>query len=239
MLLLFFAALALLGLTLATNLRPSDPQPKAPAGPSPFAIFVDDYFDAYFARKPSEGTAAGLHQYDDQLEDGSAAAVEKAHRDPQGAPGPAGQAPGRQAHRGRGHRRRGARRPDAAPSCSTWKSWRNWRKNPMNYISTPPGAIDGLMKRDFAPAATRLRSVIARLKATPAMFDALRAEHRQPAEGVHRPGHPHGRGLGRLLPRYGPRLGQRGRRQGRRPAQGVHDRQRRRRQVADRNRRRG
>ena len=31
------------------------------------------------------------------------------------------------------------------------------------------------MKRDFAPAADRLRSVIARLKATPAMFAALRA----------------------------------------------------------------
>src|SRR5207244_4008852 len=50
-----------------------------------------------------------------------------------------------------------------------------WWKNPMVYLSTPPGAIDGLMKRDFAPAATRLRSVIARLKATPAMFEALRA----------------------------------------------------------------
>jgi uncharacterized protein (DUF885 family) len=45
----------------------------------------------------------------------------------------------------------------------------------MNYIGTPPGAIDGLMKRDFAPAADRLRSVVARLKATPAMFEALRA----------------------------------------------------------------
>src|SRR5262249_57788804 len=52
---------------------------------------------------------------------------------------------------------------------------RTWRKNPMGYISTPPAAIDGLMKRDFAPAATRLCSVIARLKATPAMFAALEA----------------------------------------------------------------
>src|SRR5205823_6356447 len=52
---------------------------------------------------------------------------------------------------------------------------RNWRKNPMNYLGTPAGAIDGLMKRNFAPAADRLRSVIARLKATPALFAALRA----------------------------------------------------------------
>jgi uncharacterized protein (DUF885 family) len=45
----------------------------------------------------------------------------------------------------------------------------------MGYIATPPGAVDGLMKRDFAPAATRLRAVVARLKATPALFAALRA----------------------------------------------------------------
>src|SRR5205085_9979001 len=52
---------------------------------------------------------------------------------------------------------------------------RTWRRNPMGYVGTPPEAVDGLMKRDFAPAAARLRSVIARLKATPAMFAALRA----------------------------------------------------------------
>ncbi len=50
----------------------------------------------------------------------------------------------------------------------------------MSYIGTPPGAIDGLMKRDFAPAASRLRSVIARLKAAPAMFGALRANVADP-----------------------------------------------------------
>jgi hypothetical protein len=52
---------------------------------------------------------------------------------------------------------------------------RTWRNNPIGYIATPPGAVDGLMKRDYAPAATRLRSVVAQLKATRAMFAALRA----------------------------------------------------------------
>ena len=46
-------------------------------GPSPFAVFVDDYFNAAFEASPSRGTAAGLHQYDNRLEDGSAEAVEK------------------------------------------------------------------------------------------------------------------------------------------------------------------
>ena len=57
---------------------------------------------------------------------------------------------------------------------------RNWAKNPMNYISVPPGAIDGLMKRTFAPPAARLQSVIARLRATPAVFEALRANMDNP-----------------------------------------------------------
>src|SRR5262249_26337963 len=57
---------------------------------------------------------------------------------------------------------------------------RTWRKNPMGYVGVPPGAIDGLMKRSFAPAQARLRSVVARLKATPAMFAALRANMDNP-----------------------------------------------------------
>src|SRR5438270_286488 len=43
----------------------------------PFAGFVDDYFDAFYSWKPSEGTAAGFHQYDRRLEDWSAAATAK------------------------------------------------------------------------------------------------------------------------------------------------------------------
>src|SRR5476649_379870 len=50
----------------------------------------------------------------------------------------------------------------------------------MGYISTPPEAVDGIMKRNFAPAAARLRSIVARLKATPAMFAALRANVANP-----------------------------------------------------------
>ena len=44
----------------------------------------------------------------------------------------------------------------------------------MNYVSVPGGAIDNLMKRNFAPAAERLRSVIARLKGIPRMIAAMK-----------------------------------------------------------------
>jgi uncharacterized protein (DUF885 family) len=135
---------------------------------------VDDYFDAYFAAKPSEGTAAGLHKYDDRLEDGSADAMKKRI-----ATVKALQVRLEKLRAGKLTKDEAI---DAEVLDGLMKAEQldlevigNWRKNPMSYISTPPNAIDGLMKRDFAPAATRLRSVIARLMLTPPMFAALRA----------------------------------------------------------------
>src|SRR5262245_59959955 len=68
-----------LGLTsgLALGIRSGRPSAQTADPAPPFAAFVDAYFDAYFAWKPSEGTAAGLHQYDTRLEDRSAPAVAK------------------------------------------------------------------------------------------------------------------------------------------------------------------
>jgi uncharacterized protein (DUF885 family) len=171
---LCFVALALLGVALAIGPRAGGTRVEAVDTPSLFAAFVDDYFDAYFERKPSEGTAAGLHQYDDRLEDGSDDAVKKRVETVK-------------ALRARLDKLRAGRLTDdeaidaevlhgqMKAELLDLEVVRTWRKNPMSYIATPPAAIDGLMKRDFAPAAARLRSVIARLKATPAMFAALRA----------------------------------------------------------------
>jgi uncharacterized protein (DUF885 family) len=150
------------------------PSAEAADTPSPFAAFVDDYFDAYFSWKPSEGTAAGLHQYDNRLEDYSAEAANKRVEAVKGLQA--------RLEKLRGGKLTGDEAIDAEVLDGLMKAElldlevvRTWRKNPMGYIITPPEAVDGLMKRDFAPAATRLRSVIARLKATPAMFAALRA----------------------------------------------------------------
>jgi uncharacterized protein (DUF885 family) len=169
-----FVPLASCCLALVIGVWDGGPRAAGADTPSPFAAFVDDYFDAYFARKPSEGTAAGLHKYDDKLEDGSADAVKKRVETVK-------------ALQGRLEKlRAGKLTEDEAIDAEVLdglmraelldlEDVRNWRKNPMSYLGKPPEAIDGLMKRDFAPAATRLRSVIARLKATPAMFEALRA----------------------------------------------------------------
>jgi uncharacterized protein (DUF885 family) len=163
---------ALLGLALALSLGCRTPALGADDA-SPFAVFVDDYFKASFAAKPSRGTAAGLHEYDDRLEDGSAEAVKK-------------RIEALKTFQARLDKFRAGKLTedeaiDAEVLDGRIKSelldlevLLTWRTNPMRYISTPAGSIDGLMKRDFAPAATRLRSVIARLKASPAMFEALR-----------------------------------------------------------------
>jgi uncharacterized protein (DUF885 family) len=142
--------------------------------PVPFAKFVDDYFDAYFARKPSEATAAGLHQYDDKLEDFSAdvtikriAEVKKLHARLEDL---------------RAGKLTEGESIDAEFLDGLMKAELldletvgNWKKNPMGYVSLPPAAIDGLMKRSFAPPHERLKSIIARLKLTPPMFTALKA----------------------------------------------------------------
>ena len=46
--------------------------------PQTFAFLSDQYFsDVYFRYAPTAGTSAGLHQYDNQLEDYSAASIQK------------------------------------------------------------------------------------------------------------------------------------------------------------------
>jgi uncharacterized protein (DUF885 family) len=144
------------------------------ADASLLAVFVDDYFNASFEANPSRGTAAGLHQYDNRLEDGSAAAVEKR----------VGNLKAQQARldKLRAGMLTAGDAIDAEVLDGALRSellelatLQSWRHNPMGYVGGPAGSIDQLMKRDFAPAATRLRSVIARLKAAPSMFEALRA----------------------------------------------------------------
>jgi uncharacterized protein (DUF885 family) len=167
-------SLALLGVTLASVSRSGGQQAEQPDSALPFSAFVDDYFDAYFAWKPSLGTAAGLHQYDGRLEDGSADARKKRVQTVKGL-----QARLEKIQAGKLTQNEAI---DAEVLAGLMKAElldlevvRTWRNDPMGYIAVPPEAVDDLMKRNFAPVAARLRSVIARLKATPAMFEALRA----------------------------------------------------------------
>jgi uncharacterized protein (DUF885 family) len=158
---------------LLANLSHSQNSPK----PTPFAAFVEDYFDALYEWRPSDGTAAGLHQYDHKLEDRSAAAVAARIETVK-------KLLTRLEKLGKltGDEAMDAEVLDGQLRAELldMEAIGNWHKNPMNYVGTPGSAVDGLMKRNFAPPVDRLRTVIARLKATPALLAAMQANVKNP-----------------------------------------------------------
>jgi uncharacterized protein (DUF885 family) len=154
--------------------------PARAAGPdSNFSRFVDDFFAAWFAAGPSEGTAAGLHQYDARLVDLSKARVESWIAELKGL-----------LHRLEAFDR-GRLSFDEAIDAEVLdgkvraelldlETLRVWQINPMLYAMLPGAAVDLLIKRDFAPAAERIRLVIARERSIPALYTAARANVADP-----------------------------------------------------------
>src|SRR5436309_1662648 len=141
--------------------------------------FIDDYFDALFEWSPTLATSAGLHEYDARIEDLSASAFAKRIRKLKDL----------QAQLMR--ERAEGLNPDEAIDAEILdgqikaelldlETLQTWRRNPMNYAGLPGSAIDGLMKRNFAPASERLRWVIARLKGVPAILEAMHENVRNP-----------------------------------------------------------
>jgi len=141
---------------------------------------ADEYFDeVYFKFAPSSGTAAGLHQYDAQLEDYSRAGIDAnvlalhafekrvAAVDAQGL-----------------DETQAADRAlvltNIQGSLLTLEKIRPWEKNPDFYSSALSGSVYVIMIRKFASADERLRSVVAREEKMPAMFAAARANLQNP-----------------------------------------------------------
>ena len=57
-----------------------------------------------------------------------------------------------------------------------------WEKNPDGYTSYATSAIFTIMSRNFAPPAERLKSIIAREKLIPRMFQSARENLKNPPE---------------------------------------------------------
>lgn len=146
---------------------------------SGFAKFVDDYFDARFTFSPTDGTNAGLHQYDAKMPDQSRARIERRIVELKSQLS-------RLSAFDRDHL------PfddgiDAAALDGAIRSelldldtLRIWEHNPMFYAGATGSTLDALIKRDFAPARDRLRSVTARIRAIPANLAAGKANLRNP-----------------------------------------------------------
>lgn len=141
--------------------------------------FVDDYFNAYFDWTPSYGTAIGFHQYDSRFEDFSAAAYNRRIQKLKELKAQLDAIP-RASMSADDQIDAGILQGQINGELLDLETLQTWRKNPMSYVGLPGGSIDSLIKRDFAPAPERLRSVIARLKAVPAMLEAMRQNVQNP-----------------------------------------------------------
>lgn len=144
------------------------------APPTGFQTFAERYFSALYASAPTQGTAAGFHQYDARLEDLSLGAfrdrADTLHHQ-------LARLDSLRAGTLSADDRIDAAMIDGAIRSELLEieTIQSWRHNPMLYVGLPGGAIDGLMKRDFAPPAERLRSATARLRRIPAVLEAMRA----------------------------------------------------------------
>jgi uncharacterized protein (DUF885 family) len=145
-----------------------------------FNSLADQYFDKYYFKfNPSQGTAAGFHQYDSQLEDYSKASLDQqvttlknfqkviSKIDPLQLSAPM--------------------RVDLTLALDdinvrllSLENIRPWEKNPDIYSSGITNSIFVIMARTFAPPADRLKSVIAREKQVPAVFQAARQNLKNP-----------------------------------------------------------
>jgi Bacterial protein of unknown function (DUF885) len=157
-----FRHIAILGFMIVGSLRaqPSTEQ-------------VDRFFDeVYFKFSPTGGTSAGFHQYDAQLEDYSKTGRDTYIKALHGAERQFSALPAD---------------PDRdlilnyiRASLLDLEQVRPWEKNPDIYSSGVTNSIYVIMSRNFAPAAERMKSVVARERQAPAVFDAARVNLKNP-----------------------------------------------------------
>src|SRR3982750_3913499 len=160
---------ALLGTPMLTPAAPAQ-RISADGAMQTFGIVSEQYFsDVLFRYAPTYATQAGFHQYDTQLEDYSAATIQKqiaalhVYEKKLTAIDPAGL--------------------DASIAADynillnnirsqllSLEVIRNWEKNPDNYSSGVTNSIFVLMERPFAPVNTRLRAAVDREKQIPQVF---------------------------------------------------------------------
>ena len=143
---------------------------SADGAPQTLNFLADQYFDqVYYPFSPSGGTAAGLHQYDTQLEDYAPATIKRtiaqaldfekkiAAIDPSMLDAPA--AADQQ-----------ILLASIRSSLLTLETIKPWETNPDTYSSGCAGAAFVIMSRNYASPNTRLRALVEREKLMPALL---------------------------------------------------------------------
>jgi Bacterial protein of unknown function (DUF885) len=145
-----------------------------------FTLLGDQYFDEfYFKFNPSQGTAAGFHQYDNQLENYSRATIDRQITTLKGFQKLVGTIDLQQLNPEQ-RVDQWLLLNDINSRLLTLEIIRPWEKNPDIYSSGITNSIFVIMARTFAPPAQRLKSVIAREKQIPAVFQAARQNLKNP-----------------------------------------------------------
>jgi uncharacterized protein (DUF885 family) len=145
-----------------------------------FTLLGNQYFDEYYFKfNPTQGTAAGFHQYDNQLEDYSRASIDKQIATLKDFQKLVGKVDLQQLS---AEQRvdQWLLLNDINARLLTLENIRPWEKNPDQYSSNITNSIFVIMARTFAPPAQRLQSVIAREKQVPAVFQAARQNLKNP-----------------------------------------------------------
>jgi uncharacterized protein (DUF885 family) len=171
--------LATLTLLAATTLSPSQ-RITSDGAIQTFAFLSDQFFsDVYFHFSPTAGTQVGYHQYDTQLEDYSAATIQKEvaalheYEKKIGAIDPTALDASIAADRE-------ILLNNIRSQLLTLEVIRPWEKNPDTYSSGITNSIYVIMERPYASTNDRLRSATAREKQIPQVFAEARKNLKNP-----------------------------------------------------------
>lgn len=149
----------------------------APNEDSKFEAIVDRYVEALLKAHPENATQLGDHRYDDRLDDYSRAGVDA---DVQFARDTLAELAKVKREKLSVTNRIDLRILENALQSQIYgrETLRSWEWNPLTY--NVGGAIYSLIARDFAPAETRLKSVIGRLNQIPDVVAAAKANLKNP-----------------------------------------------------------
>jgi uncharacterized protein (DUF885 family) len=138
-----------------------------------FDKLVDEYFDFHFRFHPTEGTQAGLHQYDNKLEDFSRAGIDAEMAGLQLFQKKFDSLSTRELSQNSAGDLEVLTSSIQARLLEL-QSIQMWRKDPDVYVSDLSESIFTIMRRTFAPAADRLQSVITREREIPRVLEEAR-----------------------------------------------------------------
>ena len=159
---------------VGSSAAPAAQRVSADGATQTFQLLADNYFDTvYFRYQPTLGTSAGLHQYDTQLEDPSAAntarwtaALHSFEKKIEAiVPSALDAEPAADREILLGHLRYTLLQQEVV---------RPYERNPDAYSSGVTNAIFTIMERPYAPVNERLRSAVARERQIPAVLNEAR-----------------------------------------------------------------